>query len=129
MDEYESIPRRDALAGLGVLSLLALALVGTIVFRIVHSSPHHGAAHRAEAWTKQSPVIPATGDSPLFSEPGAVVDSEIDPARLPATPIPVASESSSNIPAASTAESTLVAPPPEPQSPPARPHFVAPASR
>lgn len=134
MEEGDGIPRREALTGLGFLAVLMLALVGTIVARIVRSAPEvvHGPA-ATTTWASQN--MPAAADAELQSlgEPPAAPATSNDAVavdELPtATPIPAIATEASSLPAAS--ETPALAPPVEmpPQQPAARPVFVAPAGR
>jgi hypothetical protein len=135
MDEGDGIPRREALTGLGFLAMLMLALVGTIVARIVRSAPEvvHGPAPPPPTWASQD--LPAhvddevqqAGDPPAAEDPSS---NALAVDQLPiATPIPTVATDAASIPAGS--EAPALTPPDEmpPQEPIARPVFVAPAGR
>ncbi|HMO87435.1 MAG TPA: hypothetical protein PKC18_21190, partial [Lacipirellulaceae bacterium] len=53
--EDSTIPRGEALAGLGLLGLLAAGVVGTIGFRIVSAPPRRPAPHADMIWASQTP--------------------------------------------------------------------------
>jgi hypothetical protein len=129
MDDDETIPRREAIAGLSLLGALTLALVGTIAFRIIHAAPRRGNPPPAANWASQPavelesrPMAPVTPMAPttelLFAE-------DADP---PAESIPVIADDSSGAPAVSPTGATT---PNTPSPPPAiqRPRFVAPGTR
>jgi hypothetical protein len=123
MDDDETIPRREVLAGLSLLGVLSLALVGTIAFRIIHAAPRRGVSPSATTWASQpavelapAPAAPTTGQ--LFAD-------DADP---PAAPIPVFAEGSTSIPAVSTTDATAL----DAQARPfesERPRFIAPGTR
>lgn len=123
MDDDETIPRREVLAGLSLLGVLTLALVGTIAFRIIHAAPRRGVPAPTTTWASQ----PATELAPAPHAPttGQLFADDADP---PAAPIPVIAEGSTSIPAVSTTDAAaLDAPawPPEGE----RPRFISPGTR
>lgn len=129
--EDDALNRKEAVAGLGIIGLLMLALVGVIVYRIVGAKP---AAPRSVGETTFAAESLAPGQ-PVTPEPAAEsVDAPVVEAQA-ASPIPIAADSdfesvpltSGSEPAAQIPAPTL--PPPAEAEPLERPTFVAPGSR
>ncbi len=134
MDEREAIPRREAVTGLGFLAVLMVALVATIVARIVRSAPEV-LDELAAPTTRASQDMPATVDAQLqdaWDQPAADAASNdalaVD--QLPAaTPTPTAEAETTNIPTASVTPEIVQPLETSPEPLPTRPVFIAPASR
>jgi hypothetical protein len=119
MDDHDVISRREAVAGLGLLSVLCAGLIGTIVFRIVHARPKPATPSQLTMWASDAvPPSRATADvaaAPMAAEP------------LPsAAPIPTVDEGQSDVPTVSAAAPLEVETPPVQSEPPL---FIAPGSR
>jgi hypothetical protein len=134
MDERESIPRHEAIAGLGLLAALTAGLVGTIVFRIVNAAPQQANSKSAIAWSTDtaaaiaadSTISAPAADSPQTA--GLEATDDVHTGKLPqATPIP-ATDSSASMPAAAVSEAPPWNPSTTPSPPTERPRFVAPAN-
>src|SRR5215213_8981642 len=85
MEERETISRRDAVAGLGLLGGLTVLLVGTIFYRIINPSPPtklslDGLTIAAEVGDLNAPLAQQMPGHPLI--PSASGDSEIRPASF-----------------------------------------------
>jgi hypothetical protein len=129
MDEQDVIPRGEAIAGLALLGVLAAALVGTIVFRIVDAAPRRSPQIPTTTWASESDARTIDNPMQLLSEEPQIGQIDSSSPRQPAAPIPIADDESVSIPAASTTHATPL-PSDENQPPTAgRPHFVAPAGR
>lgn len=123
MEEHEVVRRREAVLGLGVLGLLGVALVGTVVIRIIEATP------RATSGDMASTREAAPQTAP-FDLPHQIPYDSSEPIAQDAAPLPAV--------AATKYESSTEAPakrdePPSGGSdraqPTRRPHFVAPAGR
>ena len=129
MEERETIPRREATIGVGLLGILTAALVGTVVFRIIHAAPPRRPAQTSAVWASHSPI---SAEGSL-----SAVEPQLAAEQLPpAAPIPTIDDGASSIPATSTtAPLPATAAPQLPSSEStrapmdARPYFVAPSSR
>ena len=148
MEEPEVIPRREAVIGLGLLGALSLALVATIVFRIVNAAPRHALPGTSPLWaaapleppTLVEATAPMAAPTTAAATPNAPVPpiddryalETIAPALPAAAPIPTIEDDSSSVPAASLApafaptqnERYSSGPPPVEV---ARPRFVPPS--
>lgn len=102
-DGPQPVDRRQAVAGLLLIGTLSLALVGTILFRIVTSPKHGGIARDAARLAQESPLAPGATDYAKNSQE-----------QLPAADAPVLMRDSA-VGAASHTELT------------APPRFIAPA--
>jgi hypothetical protein len=130
MDDDETIPRREAIAGLSLLGALTLALVGTIAFRIIHAAPRRGNPSPAANWASSQPAVelestPMAPVAPIAPTTEQLFTEDADP---PAESIPVIANDSGGVPAVSTTGATAS----DTQSPPPaseRPRFVAPGIR
>ena len=83
MDERTAIPRREAVAGLAALGALSLALVGTIVFRIVHAAPRPATPTPA-MWTETEATKAPRVAIEAESQAPVVLD---EPALPPVAPV------------------------------------------
>jgi hypothetical protein len=137
MDEPEVIPRREALLGLGLLGLTTVALVGTVVFRIVQEAPPRTPQAPVTVWASQTPAKPlveaTTAAAEVESGPSEPrLAAEISP---PAAPIPTIDDGAGSVPVSTNAipaDAALARPeaPVEEEIPaPALPYFVAPAGQ
>jgi hypothetical protein len=137
MDERESIPRREAMAGLGALALLSVGLVGTIVFRIVSAAPQ-------PAGSEPTAVVSTDGAKAIanMAEAAASADAAVlplaaardEPERAGEVGVlpqvtPAASDEPASVPAAPESEAPRWNPPASPPLQAERPRFVAPTSR
>jgi hypothetical protein len=135
MDERESIPRREALAGLGLLSLLSAGLVGTIVFRIVNAAPRQGAhdpTEVASTYNAAEDVNSADPSAPAGVASHAVVAAHEETADADEVPLLSQAPPTTSLGSSVSADAASEAPrwnPPETASPAQRPSFVAPANR
>lgn len=129
--EDDALNRKEAVAGLGVLGALMLALVGVIVYRIVGAKP---AAPRSFGETTLAAESLAPAQSVTPEAAAESVDAPIVDAQA-ASPIPIAAELSfDSVPLTSGSEpapqipAPALPPPAEPE-PFERPTFVAPGNR
>lgn len=152
MDEHDTIPRREAILGLGLLGALSIALVATIMYRIVHSAPRNAPPVSAPTWAAAPAIVPepATATAAPIVQTHAPATGDryaghpFATALPPAAAIPTTGDGSSSVPATSLAPALMpvdqaptmaeppLAEPPlaEPQQPEfVRPRFVAPSSR
>jgi hypothetical protein len=125
MDEQETISRRDAILGMSVLGMLALGLVGTIVFRIAQASPRGGPR---SAQTQRASRVPddSAADHLAASGRDASQEAQHDISLPPATPIPVIAEGAAAALPASVSQASA-AQGPDTSSVRPRPTFVAPS--
>lgn len=122
MDERETIPRREAAIGIGLLGLFTAALIGTVVFRIVQAGPQRGPQTTTTVWASQEPANVA-GELDARAAPLA---AEISP---PAAPIPTIDDGASSVPVSSNVAPLEPMNTPADSPAPTSPHFVAPAGR
>ena len=129
--EDDVLNRKEAVAGLGIIGLLMLTLVGVIVYRIVGAKP---AAPRSVGETTYAAESLAPGQPVTPEAAAGSVDVPIVEAQA-ASPIPIAADSdfesvpltSGSEPAPQLPAPTL--PPPVETGPVERPTFVAPGNR
>jgi hypothetical protein len=126
MDDRDVIPRDEAIGGLALLGALTLALVGTIVLRIVQTDASRATKPTETAWASSSDIAsieptthesqrdasltPATAGISTVDEQDALAPDSSDAATAPITPAP-----------------TLENPQPPPID--VRPRFIAPSGR
>jgi hypothetical protein len=132
MDEQDAIPRQEALAGVGIIAALSIALVATMVLRIVGSTPETPRRPAtASMWAAQTESALAT-DVAFDEAPAPLGEAAGDSAEIvaepfpTATPIPTADTKSVSMPAASLSP-TFELPIEQQPEPLERPVFIAPA--
>jgi hypothetical protein len=130
MDESESVNRREAVAGLGLLAVMLFGLVGTFVYRLTENPARSPASSAASLAAGPSTLDPAVS---LEAAPLETANGGDSTAIAPAsTAFPVETPEASAVPPTSVESE---APPFQPVQPAApatsgnMPHFVAPASR
>jgi hypothetical protein len=137
MDERETIPRREAMAGLGVLALLSAGLVGTIVFRIVSAAPQRaGSEPVAIASTDGAAAVANAAEPTASADVGslpmaAAGEEREDNGGISSLPqvTPATSDGPVSVPAAPIEEAPRWNPAATSPPPAERPRFVAPATR
>lgn len=129
--EDGALNRKEAVAGLGVIGLLMLALVGVIVYRIVGAKPGAPRSVGETTYAAESlaPGQPVTPQAEAGTVEAPVVDAQS------ASPIPIAADSNfESVPLTSGFEPSAeipapTLPPPAEPEPLERPTFVAPGNR
>lgn len=131
MDDRESVNRREAIIGLGLMGALSVTLVGTIVFRIVTSSPGSPGPPRPVSIVEVDPAPygPRATDQPLSDWPLEAAPAGMAPTSYaddrPAAPSSPQGTVSS---ALHTEELPAITPHPAPERTEA-PRFVPPGER
>ena len=127
MEGLETIRRRDAIAGLGVLCVLGAALVATIVYRIVQAAPRSAPARATSAWAKERDAAPSATRPQSEKMHNAASKQLADGAPVSATSIPTAYNIIESEP--TTTANDAAEEPPGTMHSTRQPHFVAPSHR